>query len=248
LFLVLYTVSILIKPLGLVFLPLLLARRHFVSVAIVLLGVVVTAVPYFALDPQGWEAFWRVNMEAVPAKGFVIHAGNQGLHALVVTLCTRLSGIPTASLASFDELPGLCRAVLGGLPILVVIVSGLATWKLRERAEALVFIWSATYVLGYKDVWEHSYPFVILGLVCLWVSGCVSRKVVLVCAAGLALPTAFVLYDAALPAGPFDPEHEWGLVTAAVHHASKPLWVIILYAACVVQALRGGAAGVDRAD
>lgn len=54
----------------------------------------------------------------------------------------------------------------------------------------------------------------------------------------LALPTAFVCYDVALPAGPYDPEHSWSAAIALLHHATKPAFVVVLFFACVLAAER----------
>ena len=239
-FLILFVTSILIKPLGLVFLPILLVRRQFAAVVIVLAAVVGTALPYFLLDPAGWRSFWKVNTEAVPLVGWVIHAGNQGLHGLAVTLCTRSSGIWTGDLESYQQLPGVCQLLLAGLPILLVAISLVATWRLRHEPSAAIFLWSATYLLGYKDIWEHSYSLLLVGLVYLWASRRINRTLFLLCAVALALPTAFLIYDLPLPSRPLDPEHYWDGWTAAVHHATKPLWLLILYVACATAALRPG--------
>ena len=167
--------------------------------------------------------------------GFAIHAGTQGLHGLLVTLGTRLSGVSTAELASYAQLPSLLRGWIALWPLLFVVPSFVATYRLRHaRPEAALFLWVATYVPGYKDVWEHSYTFLIPGLVFLWLSGRVNPRLFLLCAIALALPTGFALYDdPTLPAGPAEPEHSWSLWTAALHHATKPLWVLLLWIACL---------------
>ena len=187
-------------------------------------------------------------MEAVPIRGWVIHAGNQGLHGLVVTLGARLSGLWTGDLESYRQLPGTCRLLLQGMPVFLVIVSLAATWKLRRDPAAAIFLWSATYLLGYKDIWEHSYSFLPLGLVYLWISRGVGRKLFMVCAVALALPTAFVFYDLPLPPGPLDPEHYWTALTSVVHHATKPLWLLILYVAGVSTALLSGSPPRNASD
>jgi hypothetical protein len=238
-FLALLTAGILIKPPPLVFLPILLVRKQWTSIGIVLAAIIVTAAPYFVLHPDQWAIFRRINTEAVPLAGFAIHAGTQGLHGLVVTLCTRLSGVPTAELASYSQLPAGCQVLIRLWPLLFIVPSFLATWRLRNQPDAAVFLWTATYILGYKDVWEHSYTFLIAGLVYLWLSGRVNRVLFLICAIAVALPTAFALYDdTTLPPGPYDPEHSWPLAIAILHHATKPIWVLILWLACLLQAFR----------
>lgn len=245
-FLILLTVAVLIKPLPLIFLPILLVRRQWASIGVVVGAFAGSAAPYFLLHPQEWQTFWRINTQAVPMAGFAIHAGTQGLHGLMVTVGTRLSGVPTAELASYAQLPAALQAIIASWPLLFVVPSLLAAWRLRFEWEAAVFLWAATYVLGYKDVWEHSYTFLLVGLAFLWISRRERTTVFLVCTIALALPTAFGLYDVRpLPPGPPDPEHGWSALTAVLHHATKPLWVLVLWVRCLRSAWRRQSPGVS---
>ena len=181
---------------------------------------------------------------------WLVHAGNQGLHGFFGALFTRLSGIPTWKLASYDQLPTLSRLVLAGLPVLLLGVTLRASWLIRERAEVGIFLWSCVYLLGFHDVWEHSYSVLVLGLGLLWTTDFVPRRLLILCSIGLALPTAFALYDLRLPPGPYDPEHGWSTAVSLLHHATKPLWLLVLYVVCVWRAEhyrregRGAARGV----
>lgn len=185
-----------------------------------------------------------INFEAVPAPGWVVHAGNQGLHNLIARICAHLDGVSTARLASFEDLSQVSQWILSGLPALLAVATVAATWVLRGRLGLCIFLGSACYLLGYKDVWESSYAFLVLGLVELFRdSEGVNSRLLKVCAVGLALPTAFVFYDVALPPGPIEPEHHWNLWVSLVHHVTKPLWLVVLYVACMRvawTAFRGG--------
>jgi len=237
LFLGAFVASVLIKPLGLVFLPLLLLRKEFVLVGAIAVVVVATALPYFLLDPAGWNIFYKINTAPVPWKGWVIHGGNQGLNGLLVDLCTRLSGVPTKQLESLRQLPSACRFLLYAYPILLFALTVACMVRLRESLSVGIFLCVAIYLLCYKDVWEHSYVILLPGLAYLWHSGVVNRTLILCCSIGLALPTAFALYDPPLPPGPIDPEHVWGLGTSLVHHTTKPIWVVALFLGCLHAAL-----------
>lgn|GEM_PF-2304872 len=237
-FAVIFTASVIIKPIGLVFVPLLLARKEFVTLGAIALAVIATAFPYFYSDPQGWQIFWHVNTASERATGWLLHAGSQGLHGMLVSLFSRISDIPTAALGSLDQLPTMFRVIIKGYPWCLIALTVWLTVKLRRNVSGAIFLAVATYLLGYKDVWEHSYAFAILGLVHLWVSGLVNRRLLVICAIGLAIPTGFVFYDVPLPPGPYDPEQYWSLGTSILHHATKPLWMLMLYGACVVGALQ----------
>lgn len=235
----LLTVSIIVKPLAVVFLPLLIIRRHFASVGVVLISVTVSAAPYFWHNPDAWRQFVAVNFRAIPAPGWVIHAGNQGLHALLVRLAAAFNNIAPSVLASYDQFSHSWQAALIIMPLGLCALSALATWTLRQRWGACIALWSVTYLLGYKDVWEHSYAFMLPALLALWSDQPgVERRLVWLAAVGLALPTLLVLYHPDLPPGPYDPEPVWDLPISLLHHATKPLFAIVLYIALLRLAWR----------
>lgn len=232
--------SIIVKPVGLVFLPYLFVRKHYRAVAILVVGIVLAAVPFFRLDPGSFRSFVQINLSAVPAAGWVVHGGNQGLHGLLTGLCTRASGIATAELSTFAQLPDPCRWMLLALPVALVAVSGAVSWKKRANLPLALFLWSAVYLLGYKDVWEHSYSFSVFCFIWLYAANVLSPKLVMTFAILAALPTAFALYDVPLPPGPFDPEHHWSAPVAFLHHATRSVPFLICYVLVVVACLRNG--------
>ncbi|MEW5993489.1 MAG: glycosyltransferase 87 family protein [Candidatus Zixiibacteriota bacterium] len=231
------TVSVLLKPVALVFLPLLLLRKQVKTALVLLIVPLVSAIPYFVIDPVGWRHFASANFGQLMDAGWHIHAGNQGLWCLATNLIARLSGVPPHVMTDPGQLSMVLQAAIHALPVLLGVLSLWMTWRLRDNWRALVFIWSVTYLLGYKDVWEHSYSFIILGLVFLYLSRTVDSRLILICTVGLALPTAFALYDVSLPPGYHDPESYWPLGIAALHHSTKVVWLLILYVACLWQSL-----------
>src|SRR5436309_1055637 len=122
----------------------------------------------------------------------------------------------------------------------VALLALRACWRARERLGVGVFLGSCIYLLAFGEVWEHSYSILVLGLAFLWDSDFVPPRLLLGCSIGLALPTAFALYDVALPPGGNDPEHHWSLLVSVLHHATKPLFLAPLFAACVIRAERIG--------
>jgi hypothetical protein len=230
--------AILIKPIALVICPVLLVRGEWRILIVSLAVPAGLATIYFVDNAGGFEAFLRVNFEAVTKVGWVVHAGNQGMHGFLASLFARVHEIPTHTLAGFDDFPLYARTVLVGLPWLLVALSAVATWRLRERPEIAIALWSCTFLLGYKDVWEHTYSFLLPCVLLLLRSDAISRRLVIVCAVGLALPTGFVLYDVPMPPGPYDPEHAFAATTSILHHATKPIWVLTLYVACLWRAYR----------
>jgi hypothetical protein len=227
--------SLLAKPISLVLLPWLVFRREWRAHALVVGGAfVVTALPFLALFPDTRAGFLAMNVRAVGRAGWVCHGGNQGLHALAVDAIARGEGLPTATLASIAQLGAVAALLLYAWPW---IFSALAcVGEVRHGSERYVtaFLWFSVYLLGFKDVWEHSYAMVPVLAVFLAAAGYLTRGrwalIVL-----LALPTAFALYDVALPDPPNDPEHSWGAAVALVHHATRSvpmlaLWLSVLLA------------------
>lgn len=241
-FVALFAASILVKPIGLVLLPLLLVHRRFGEAALIAGIVAVLAVPYFVSRPDDLGMVFAVNTLG-RSPGWLVHAGNQGLHGFFGTLLTRWSGIPTGSLASYGQLPGAARGLLAVLPLGLALVSLRTSWLTRDRIEVGIFMWSCVYLMGYHDVWEHSHAMLVLGLGLLWTVDFVPRRILVPCSIGLAAPTAFALYDVPLPPGPYDPEHQWSAAVSLLHHATKPAWLLALYLACVWQAERARRAG-----
>lgn len=242
LFFLVYVLSIFVKPLGLLFLPILLIRRQFRLAGLVVAVVVGLGLPYFLMYPAELPRFLSVNLEGNAAyPGFLVHGGNQGFYALVLLLSSYAHGIPTVKLASLSQLPLWNEWLTRGIPYLFGLTAVVVTYRFRNRAHIgpMVFIWSAVYLLGYKDVWEHTYAFALLGLLYLWLSQLISEKWLLVVAVWLALPTAFVFYDINFYSGAFnDPGWHWNFGINLLHHLTKPLPLLILFLTVVIRMLR----------
>jgi len=237
-FSILTTASIIIKPAGLVFLQILVFRKQYWMASGIFLLVMISAVPYFVLNPASLEMFITKNMFDLDIPGSLVHAGNQGLHCLIADISTRLAGIKTNELGSFSQLPLFPRLILTALPFIFIALSAWQNYRMKDNLSATVFVWSATYLLGYKEVWEHSYSFAVISFVHLYLADILDRRTVLVCAAGMALPSLFVFYDLPDLKPPVDPEHFWSTGVSMLHHVTKPVWIIIPYAAVLIKSIR----------
>lgn len=241
-FFALLIASILIKPIGLMFLPFLALRRHVRLALLVLVIIIGLGVPYFVMYPADWDTFVGINFDGFPVRaGFLVHAGNQGFYALLLMISAHLNDIPTGELHSLSQLPLWNGLLIRSIPYFFVLMSLWITYRLRgtKQTYLVLFLWLAAYLLGYKDTWEHTYSLMIFGLVFLYLSNQVNRTLLLVCSCGLAFPTAFVFYDMAFHHGAFnDPGWHWGFGTSLLHHLAKPVWVLILYTSAAIQAFR----------
>ncbi|MFQ5453044.1 MAG: glycosyltransferase 87 family protein [Candidatus Zixiibacteriota bacterium] len=238
----LFIISILIKPIGLLFLPFLLLYRKYKIVILTIIIIFGLALPYFLIHPHDWISFISVNFEGFPAKpGFLVHAGNQGFYALMLMVSAHINNIPNGQLYTLGQLPLWNSILIRAIPYFFVLISLWTTYRLRKsnRVDILIFIWTATYLLGYKDIWEHTHSLLIFGMFFLYCSKQINPKLLFISTAALALPTAFVFYDITFYSGAFnDPGWHWSFPISFVHHLSKPIWVLVLYIIVIVKSQR----------
>jgi len=241
-FFIIFIISILIKPIGLLFLPLLFFDKQKKMVIAALVIIIGLALPYFLMYSGDWINFVHVNFDGYAVHpGFLVHAGNQGFYALLLTLSTHLHHLPNSKFYTLHQLPWCNDYLIRAIPYVFVLLSLWLTYHLRKskQLELLIFLWIATYLLGYKDVWEHTYSLLVFGLLFLYLSKAVNPRLLLICAVAIALPTAFVFYDITFFHGAFnDPDWHWGFTTSLIHHATKPIWVLVLYIAGMVKGFK----------
>jgi hypothetical protein len=225
--------SIVVKPIAATLLPWLALRGRLGRAALAAALVVAAAVPFF-LGPHSIQNFLRVNLSTLPP--WWVHAGNQGLHCLIVDLCARLSGLLPWEMTSLADLPRGAWTLVAAWPFALTGLALYAAWTARADAWLSGCLLTVVFLLGYKDVWEHTYSFAAVPLLCACLSGAVNRRALLFAAVWTALPTAFVLYDR--PTGDIDPESAWGLTESVIHHATKPVGVTVLFVAALAAAFR----------
>lgn len=230
-------VAIIVKPIGLIFLPLYLLKREWRTFIIIVSIVLVSSLPWFLLEPNAFNQFLSINIHSIPLKGWVVHAGNQGLHGFLTNLITRLSNIPTEELASFSQLPIAGRLTLMALPVSLFIIAIIVSLKNKTNDWLILYLLSSIYLIGYKDIWEHSYVFALVCGLFLYRGNIVPNRILVIFMALLAAPTAFIFYDIPLPTGPNDPEHYWSFSVTVLHHLTKSLPCLLLY--LIVLASRG---------
>lgn len=228
-------VAAIAKPIALVLAPAVLDRRTWRPLAVGAAALAGSAALYFALVPGEFARFVAVNFRPIDMAGWMVHAGHHGLNGFFTTLFTRESGIPVADIASLKELPAPSRAVLAIYPAVVLAIAGFTTWRRRPPVELAALLWTCSFFLVYKDIWEHSYAFLLVPLVLYFCRPEAPSRAVIFGAIVIALPTAFALYDVHLPPGPNDPEPFWSLATSLAHHATKPAGVIIIVAGVLTE-------------
>jgi hypothetical protein len=199
--------------------PLMVRLHRFKALLAILIIVVVTSAPYFAIDPGGWREFTSYFGHKFIADG----PNSHGLWALVSTVWKRLGADTTA-----------LRSTLQLLSLAVIAVSGLVTFLNRRSAVIdLMAVWMTTYFLAYQYVWEHHYVMLLPILVLLLLTH--DEILPRVCTVLLCLPTPFALID--LPGVNFPQEH-WTFFEDVLLHLWKVGPVLVLWGWLVLRELR----------
>jgi hypothetical protein len=240
-----WTGAVLLKPNALILTPVFVRLRRLRTLGAVAVAVAVTSLPYFLLRPGSWAAFLRLNLEGSGIPGSLAHAGNLGLWAALASASAKLAGLPLATLSGLADLPGWGRAFVLAGAAAVLAVSLLATVRTsRPDPVALTALWLTTYLLAYRDVWEHHFVFLLPAIVGLYLNR--PSAAWLWPYALVALPTPFYLMDVSPGSyGNIDPERTWGLLGSLAYRAPKLLGTIGLW---VVLLRRLGASGSPRPE
>jgi hypothetical protein len=235
---VILLISIIIKPIGLVVLPAYFFLKDIKSILVIIIIVVLSALPFFLINPESFATFITINTQAIPLKGWVVHAGNQGLHGFFATIFTRFQAIPIHELYSYKQLALNSQYFLAALPVLFGCLAAFFSIKYAHQREFVFLLWIYIYLLAYKDIWEHSYTLMPLIFYLVYKAYSKHRKILLTTAIIMALPTAFILYDVKLPAGPIDPERYWDIKISMLHHATKSFPLLLLYSYLIYRAFK----------
>ncbi len=247
--LIIFLIACLIKPIGLVFLPLALLKEGWKPALVVVLILVALNAAYFWQHTGDLIDLIALNFtDSQSTLGFLVHAGNQGFDTLLLRMATAAAGIRPSLLESLSQLPVWCSLLVYGWPALLALVSLWITWRHRHtpNIELLLFLYLAAYLLGYKDVWEHSYSIMLCALPFLYLSRTVSLRTLLIGAILLALPTAFAFYDIHYADSRMhDPDWNWSDAISILHHATKPAGLLFLYVAALIPAVKSSSKRTD---
>lgn len=216
--------SVLWKQNTALFVPAMVRLRRWRALGILLILLLVTAGPYFALVPSSLSAFLG-NFASEPPW---FQLGNLGLRQLVFDAMWSAGDVLGIQVpASVFE--GAQRAV-----VVVSVALPLALTVLDRRFDAVTHLalWMSTYFMAYHHVWEHHYVMLLPVLVALALQR-ESPWLWLVYVL-LALPTPFCLIDphgqvAVLDAMRWTPIRP--LWQDLAYHASKAVPVLVLYCA-----------------
>lgn len=223
-----WTTSVLWKPASLLWVPIWARdRRHWRGVAVCMVLLAANLV-YFHYFPADWKVFADTNLNPTPTW----HAGNLGLSGLIFQFTRRTPYFLPVRYVFH---------VLVLLPALWVTFRPCLR-KMEERVDPpfwlLAAVWTCSYFLIYKDVWEHHLtlllPFMVLGLLHR------PSRLLAVIVALLALPSPFVFYDIPKLGFNVDPQPYFPLWISILHHSWRVVPLVVLYVLWLRMAGRPG--------
>jgi hypothetical protein len=201
-------------------------------VAAGMLATLLTSVPYFLSRPQDLGWFLHLNLQPLPAQSM---GGYFGFSVLVKDIIDRSLNFPNGNKISL----GAMDISTKNLPLLailaaILLLSFLLTIR-KKRIDPLgsITLWTLTFFLVFKDIWEYHYVILVPLFVGLYLE--TGSKYLLVLFAMLAIPTPFVLYD--VPASD-NPQAYWSAPLSIIHHSMKAVPTLLFYLWIVRRELR----------
>ena len=226
---ILWAIAILIKPNTLILAPVFVfLKRWYVSV-ITLSFVCILCLPFFYLDPDSFKNFLQTNLSPTQFKGALTHAGNFGLLGLLISISAKINNFPLSQLSHVQQLPLLFCSLIYSIPLLFCIINFVtAKYSYAKYPELHISLWTITFFLIYKDVWEHHYVFLLPIVIFLYIR--YEEKNLIFIYILLAIPTPFILFDVKPGVyGPIDPERSWTILQSIVHRSTKLIPTLMLY-------------------
>ncbi|MBD3367956.1 MAG: DUF2029 domain-containing protein [Candidatus Eisenbacteria bacterium] len=213
--------SVIVKHLTVLYVPIFVRLRRFRPVLLAGALLILTTVPYFAFRDAGVDQFSHdnFNLSLTPMPG------NLGLVSLMMTLKDRF--FPGAS-EPFGSIQGI-KLSMTRIMVLVTMLAPLLTglWVTFRRKPVdlveLVSLWTMTYFMVFREVWEYHYVLMMPVLVLLYAR--TRARILWLFFALLAIPTPFVFYDVPGP----NPQVHWSAFEHVLNHSFKIVPLVGLF-------------------
>lgn len=200
---------------------------------------ILTSVPYFLKHPQDFRWFLQLNFQPIPSYSV---GGCLGFCSLLRDMSDRLlSSVSTQGInLSFFDIS------LRNIPLVIILAAIFITTFIitvcKRTIDPLsnITLWTLTFFLVFKDIWEYHYVMLIPLFVGFYLQ--TRSKFILVLFILVAAPTPFFLYD--LPANAH-PQAYWSTPLSIMHHSLKSVPTLLFYLWIVRRELRE-AGGVRR--
>lgn len=217
-----WIVSLLIKHLTILYLPILVRMRRYRPILVGLGLLVITTVPYLMFRPAGVGDFTQDNFS------FNLNpmAGNLGFLAFLMVV--KYHFFPAAS----EFFASVGPVGISWTRIMLLAAAGIPTavclWAtfFRKPFDFLesVALWTILFFFVFREVWEYHYVILIPVMVLLYAR--TRARVLWIIYALLAAPTFFVFYD--VPG--VDPAAHWTVFEHVFNHAYKiapAVWLFV---------------------
>ncbi len=186
-------------------------------------AVIITSIPYFIKHPQDLRWFLHLNFQPLPS--FSV-GGCLGLSSLLRDVSDRcLTTISTQGInLSFFDIS------LRNIPLVIALAAiFITTFLITVRKRTIdplsnITLWTLTFFLIFKDIWEYHYVMLIPLFVGFYLQ--TRSKYLLVLFVLLAVPTPFFLYD--VPTSEH-PQAFWSTPLSIMHHSFKAVPTLLFY-------------------
>ena len=200
---------------------------------------VLTSAPYFARHPQDLRWFFQLNFQPLPSYSV---GGCLGFCSLLRDMSDRLLSsvsIQEINLTFFD-------VSARNIPLVIVLAAiFITTFLLTVRKRTIdplgnITLWTLTFFLIFKDIWEYHYVMLLPLFVGFYLQ--TRSKYLLVLFILLAVPTPIFFYD--VPTSDH-PQAHWSAPLSIMHHSFKAVPTFLFYLWVLRRELREGG-GVRR--
>jgi hypothetical protein len=193
---------------------------------------VLTSLPYFLLHPQDFKWFLHLNFQPLPGH---ITGGALGFNPFLRDISERL--IPVFSMGRLQL--GFFDIAYTSLPtaalLLAILLCTIFLTLRRKRIDPLasITLWTLTFFLIFKDIWEYHYVMLIPLFVGYYLK--TRSKYLLVLFILIAVPTPFLIFD--VP-GSNNPQALWSTPQSLLQHSIKAIPTLLFYLWVVKREIR----------
>ncbi len=188
-----------------------------------IIAAILTSVPYFLRHPQDLRWFLHLNFHPLPP---TLTGGCLGFVGLLRDVSNRFLtflNVERIQIGFFDIAPR-------NIPLIAVTCSilllSLAITIRKKRIDPVdnIALWTLTFFLVFKDIWEYHYVMLIPLFVVFYLQ--TRSKYILILFILMALPTPFIFYDVPMS---IDPQVHWSTPLSLIHHSSKAIPTFLFY-------------------
>jgi hypothetical protein len=183
----------------------------------------VTSAPYFLRHAQDLRYFLHLNLQPLPPH---LTGGCFGFSGLMRDVCNDALPFLSVNVLRFKFFDVAVRNIpLMALAASITLTTLFITLKQKTIDPlANITLWTLTFFLIFKDIWEYHYVMLIPLFVAYYLQ--TRSKFLLTLFIVLALPTPFIFYDVAASE---DPQAFWSVPLSLLHHSFKAIPTFLFY-------------------